>query len=147
MKLYIASHSQIRARELKSLLENRGYVIVARWITCDSKFGHGAQAYTDDERRDLTVMDEEDVRAADALVLIAEEPGHYVPGGKHVETGIAIALGRPVVVVGQRENIFHWHPLVTQVSSFEGVVSTLERFRSAGPVQDERGRATFSTRG
>ena len=71
----------------------------------------GTDAYTDAERSTLARMDEEDVRLADdGLVLIAESEGRCVPGGKHVETGIALALGRSVYVIGRRENIFHWHP-------------------------------------
>jgi len=127
MKLYIASHSQAKALALKEALEAVGHVVVARWIVSDTKFGHGVQAYTDDERRELAVMDEEDVRSADALILLAESEGQFVPGGKHVETGIAIALQRPVFVVGRRENLFHWHPSVTVLPSAEELVRTLGR--------------------
>lgn len=127
MKLYIASHSQPQALALKEVLEALGHVVVARWIVDDTKFGHGVQAYTDNERRELAVMDEKDVRSADALILLAEAEGQFVPGGKHVETGIAIALQRPVFVVGRRENLFHWHPRVTVVPSAEELVRTLGR--------------------
>jgi hypothetical protein len=58
-------------------------------------------------------MDEEDVRrATDGVVLISERKGRYIPGGKHVEVGIALGLGLPVYVLGSRENILYWHPRV-----------------------------------
>src|SRR5256885_1088546 len=112
MNLYIASKHQDKAAALRERLICDGHTITARWITDDKKFCSGVAAYTDDERIALARMDEEDVRrASDGLVLIAEPEGVNVPGGKHVETGIAIALGRRVFVLGRRENIFHWHPL------------------------------------
>jgi hypothetical protein len=94
-------------------LQALGHVVTARWILSDTKFHQGLRVYSDEEKRQLTLIDEADVKAAtDGLVVIAEVEGKLVPGGKHVETGIALALGRPVYVIGRRENIFHWHPLV-----------------------------------
>lgn len=127
MKLYIASHSQNDARLLKADLELRGHVVTSRWITADAKFGHGVEAYSDSERRSLATMDEDDVRASDGLILIAETEGRTVPGGKHVETGMAIALGLPVFVIGRPENLFHWHPRVTLVQSPAELLLALDK--------------------
>ena len=135
MRVFIASHSQIEARELKRLLEGHGYAVVARWIELDAKFGQGLSAYTDEERRDLAIMDDEDVRAADVLVLLAEREGRPVPGGKHVETGMAIALQRAVFVVGRRENLFHWHPAVTLVPTTEVLLNALSRLSASRVVR------------
>ncbi len=127
MKLYIAAHSQETAKRLKDSLEARGHEVVSKWIVADTKFGLGIAAYTDKERHDLALMDEHDVRRADAVVLVAEAEGRTVPGGKHVETGIALALGRRVFVVGRRENLFHWHPLVTVLATFDELIEVLGR--------------------
>lgn len=113
MKLFIASHSQEEALRVKLLVSEHGHEVTSRWITDDTKFGEGLSSYTDEERIQLVLIDEEDVRAANGLVLIAEPEGRFVPGGKHVETGMALALNQPVFVLGRRENIFHWHPKVT----------------------------------
>lgn len=132
MNIYIAAHSQSTAKELKHRLESTGHRVVARWIEYDTKFGQGAIAYTDGERRALAIMDEEDVRRADALVLLAELQGQLVPGGKHVETGIALGIGIPVYVVGRRENIFHWHPRVKILESIDSLLKSLDpRFQCA----------------
>jgi len=113
VKFYIASHSQEGACKLMHAVQSYGHEVTARWILSDKKFCQGLDAYSDEERTKIATMDEEDIFAAtDGLILLAEEPGKLVPGGKHVETGIAIALGRPVFVIGRRENIFHWHPRV-----------------------------------
>ncbi len=114
MKLFIASHSQIAAKKLRDILIEVGHEVTSRWITEDTNFHNGVDAYTDEERTRISVIDEEDVRKAeDGLILIAEQEGRCVPGGKHVETGIALGLGRPIYVIGRKENIFHWHPKVT----------------------------------
>lgn len=128
MKLYIASHSQEMAKSLMERLTAQGHEITSRWITEDTKFHRGTRAYTSAERRALCMMDEEDIRRCDALVLLAEAAGRNVPGGKHVETGIAIALGQPVFVLGRRENIFHWHPCVRVFEDFASLLFHLQRF-------------------
>lgn len=128
MKLFIASHSQKKARLLKGILEGDGHQVLARWITEDSKFASGQGAYTDKERSDLAVMDEADVRSAEGLVVIAEESGRTVPGGKHVETGMALALRKPVFVLGERENIFHWHPMVASCPTQDDLLAKLGEF-------------------
>lgn len=113
---------------LMQSIQSCGHEVTSRWIISDKKFHRGPSAYSDEERTRIALMDEEDVRAAtDGLILLAEEPGRFVPGGKHVETGIALALGRPVFVIGHRENIFHWHPRVTVFDSQESFLRTIGR--------------------
>lgn len=125
MKLYIAASSRTAASNVMKRLQDEGHVVTSRWIESDTPFHVGSRHY-DCNRSEWSVNDEEDVRAAtDGLVSISEPDGTMVPGGKHVETGIAIALGRPVFVVGCRENIFHWHPLVSVVADIESLVSLL----------------------
>ncbi|HOW70460.1 MAG TPA: hypothetical protein PKY77_07660 [Phycisphaerae bacterium] len=132
MKVFIASHSQELASKLRDLILGRGHECTARWIVEDTRFHAGHGAYSDEERARLALMDAEDVAAADVLVLIAEEEGRTVPGGKHVETGMALAAGRPVVVWGRRENVFHWHPLVTVVKSPHEVIALIDRIAQNG---------------
>ena len=127
LRIFIASHSREEALSLATLLEGQGHNITARWIKNDTKFGEGVSAYTDSERRALALMDEEDVTKAECVVLIAEPTGRNVPGGKHVETGIALALGHPVFVLGRRENVFHWHPGVTVLSGSAELLEALAR--------------------
>lgn len=137
MKLYIASHSQEAARNLMAHLELAGHKVVSSWVTLDTKFGRGLAAYTDAERTALAVTDETEVRAAtDGLVLVAEEEGRFVPGGKHVETGIALALRRPVYVLGRRENLFHWHPSVVVVATVDALLDELRRRGSVPHASD-----------
>lgn len=137
MKLYIAAHSQTAAKSLKERIEEMGHVCTARWITTDEKFPQGLSAYSCDEKRELVVVDEHDVReAVDGLVLIAEPPGQLVPGGKHVETGMALAYGYSVFVIGRRENLFHWHPNVKVFEDADAFVHHLRTQASADKGQE-----------
>ena len=64
-------------------------------------------------RANFALDDWEDVGAADLLVNFTEAPRSTASrGGRHVEFGIALALSKPVIAVGYRENIFHWLPRV-----------------------------------
>lgn len=69
-------------------------------------------------------LEEADIRESDVVVAFSEEPVMYsdrpfaARGGRHVEVGMALALGIPVIVVGPAENIFHLLPEVTVVGSW-----------------------------
>jgi hypothetical protein len=144
MRFYVAAHSRNYAALVKNELERRGHECTSRWIADDTKFGTGD--YCDSERQLLAVLDEQDVRdAADGLILLAESRGHLVPGGKHVETGIALALGHPVYVIGDRENIFHWHPRVRVFPEIGAFFSFLEREQATGSAETPSATLQSST--
>lgn len=64
-------------------------------------------------RQSFAVEDVNDVLAVDILVNFTEPPRTTATrGGRHVEFGIGIATGKRLIVVGHRENIFHWLPKV-----------------------------------
>ena len=50
-------------------------------------------------------------------------------GGRHVEFGLAIAWGKPVYLVGERENVFHWLPQVRVFPALDEVVNYLKTIR------------------
>ena len=58
-------------------------------------------------RYDISKMDLEDVQKADALVIISHPRSTPQPGGgRWVEFGYALALGKTCYVVGPYENVF-----------------------------------------
>ena len=121
--LYVAAQDRDYAAEVAVRLAKAGHIITSRWVwtTGDMR----TKMLPIAERRRLAVMDEEDVkRAVDGLVLLSDPRG-LCPGGKHVETGMALALGRSVYVVGQEENLFHWHPLVRVFSGVNELIKEL----------------------
>lgn len=117
MKLYIAGHSQDEARAVAKIMSEAGHTITSRWLEEDfSKTGQ----YTDADKESVANIDVEDVKSCDAMVFIASP--RRVAGGKFVEAGIAIGLGKKVHILGHRENILMWHPLTEVYASAEDFV-------------------------
>lgn len=114
MKVYIAAPFQFKsdARARKQELEAAGIVVTSRWIDEETSVGFG----TPDENRAFALMDLDDVRAADVLVLL-NPPGFEQKGtgGRHVEFGAALAMGMSCVILGLRSNVFHYDELVLAV--------------------------------
>jgi hypothetical protein len=120
--VYIAASSQDAAKRLRHELEQRGHVCTARWIL-DANFGRRAD---EQAKMEAAVMDLEDVSAAkDGLILLSENEGVMVPGGKHVEMGFALAKGYPVYVIGRLENTLQYHPSVTGYATVEAFLASL----------------------
>src|SRR5678815_1657271 len=79
-------------------LESRGHVVTSQWLKA---FEGLSDEYA---RKDL-----DDVAAADMLLFVNYEAWkNSGTGGRHVEFGYAIALGRRIVLIGSRSNIFHY---------------------------------------
>jgi nucleoside 2-deoxyribosyltransferase len=113
MNFYIAAHDQDAANELASeLLSRWGHNTTSRWLS--KPFGPTA-GHSPDECHQIAQDDHDDIAAADALVVIASP--HRVPGGKFVEVGIALGLGKKVYLVGRRENMLMWLPAIKQFDS------------------------------
>lgn len=125
LKVYVAAamEEKLTVRELKTILRECGHVPVCDWADAD----HGSI-------EDLTApgvvkwakLDLEQVRQSDVLVLI---PPHQTKrGGAHTEFGVALALGKKLIVVGERKNVFHHLPEVVSVPTIYHVVAALEQF-------------------
>lgn len=97
-------------------LQQVGYRIACRWLdeTHEIHSGTaGAAADLADEqvnqhaRHDLEDIDKADIVVAftsDVLTIPLPFGGS---GGRHVETGYALAKGKQVVLIGEPENVFH----------------------------------------
>lgn len=121
VKFYIAARRQHFAKQIRSLLIELDHSSTAGWI--DSPH-FGKKPYVDQLRTEEAQQDLLDVERADALIMYADN--HPSRGGRHTEVGIALAHRKPVIVVGDKENVFHWHPLVTVVSDLEELKTLLK---------------------
>lgn len=117
MKLYIAAADQAEARKVATALLCAGHEICADWLQMSFK---RTGEYSVEERLAIARTDVNDVTLADGLVLLASD--NQVAGGKFVEAGIAIGQGKPVFVVGRRENMLLWHHSVRQYDSVEKLI-------------------------
>ena len=111
MKIYIAAPYTEREYAIAVMLacEASGITVTSRWLKSPDEL---ADKFA---REDLA-----DVAAADWLVAL--NPLAYQnkgAGGRHVELGYAIALGKRIALVGERTNIFHYLSDIVRVESFE----------------------------
>lgn len=127
MKIYLASRYS-RFREMQGYrdqLEAIGHIVTSRWIHGDHQIddaGLSLQA-KEAERIRFAQEDRDDLLSADCVISFTEAPrSSNSRGGRHVEYGMALALGRRAIVVGHRENVFHCLP---EVEFYEGWPSAL----------------------
>lgn len=108
MKIYVAAlfgsrpQMELVCDKLKSL----GHEVTARWV-----YG-GEEGLS---RTKIALLDLEDVDDADIVLSFTLPLGTlFNGGGRHVEFGYALAKGKRVVIIGERECVFHHHPRVLQ---------------------------------
>lgn len=97
-----------RAAALARGLTSEGAVVNSRWLqepcTSDSDPIVTVQYRAERAREDL-----QDLTMSDAVVLFNPiESTGVGTGGCHVEVGYALALWKPVVIVGALSNVFHY---------------------------------------
>jgi len=104
--VYIAARGkdQALASLVRDFLSLAGITSTAQWID---------QPLTNESHAEAQ-QDIDDVRRAHVLVLLKPVASHReTTGGHHVETGIALERGMPVLLLGETENVFHQHESVT----------------------------------
>lgn len=107
-RIYLAGPftSRDELRTVRDRLVADGHTVTSGWLAwADEADG------THDRLSGRAMDDLDDVTAADTLIMrtgVPTDSGH----GWHTEFGYAAALGKRLVVVGPRENIFHHLPAV-----------------------------------
>lgn len=116
-------------RKVRDDLVTTGYRVTSRWLDAESSTPATALAHEDDAPARLAAIarqDIEDIQAADVVVVFnPRETCNVGRGGRHVETGYALALGKKVVIVGVRANVFHWMPHVTVVDDWGELMAAI----------------------
>lgn len=113
MKIYLAARFALKdkMREYADVLKEDGFEITSTW-------NYGGE--DDLTMSEIAKLDETDVERADILVCFSEPFGSAnTGGGRHTEVGMALALGKTVIICGPLEQVFHWHPDVINFPSFE----------------------------
>lgn len=145
MYVYLASRYE-RREELcgyRASLEALGHVVTSRWLNGTHQLTNEGKrlgdagvalieapsdATRDALRAEFAQQDLADIRRADIVMSFTDpkEAGKlYARGGRHVEFGYALALPRRQMLVGPRENLFHWCPCVEVYATFEDAVEAL----------------------
>jgi hypothetical protein len=107
MRIYIAAcfAEQEEVRQKANDLIRLGHDCTSGW-RFEKPCGDGSEQEHEEHYRAAALADLEDIRSSDVLCLLAGRVS--ASGGKHVETGYAMACAKRVVVVGPVENVFHW---------------------------------------
>lgn len=135
-QVYIAARFSRRheANALAQSLKALGHSITSRWVKPDTDHvipvGQSKQA-GDDERRRFAIEDCEDVRACSWMISLMQEPRDNSRGGRHIEFGMALALGKRLTIIGPRETVFHHLDQVEQFDSADDFLAAL-RAQEAG---------------
>lgn len=104
-------------------LREAGVTVTSRWLT-----QHGKDSVTVETTGNTELgataprfasEDVEDVAAADTLISFTAGGGGR--GGRHVDFGVGVALGKRLILVGPRENVFHALVEVEQYDTWEEV--------------------------
>lgn len=122
MTIYVACHDQKLAREVADAIGDAGFETTSRWLL--QPFGP-SNAFPEADRWRFAAENFDDVRRADVLVLVAG-PDRY-SGGKFIEAGFAYGLGKPVVILGRRENVRCYGSHMKQVEDVAELVETLKQ--------------------
>lgn len=128
MKLYLGARytRKDEARGLAETLVRNGFEVTATWF-----YEPDSSTVQLDEVEKTTLIayakrDIAEINAADVFVLMSDGPREKHPrGGKHVEFGYALGKGKPVIVFGPVENIFHHLPDVRVVECFGALIQAL----------------------
>lgn len=119
MRIYLAARYSRREELLgyKRALEAGGHEVTSRWLAGAHQWDPVAAGIESPESAIETVPveavrfaldDIEDLQRAGLLIAFTERPRANLAsrGGRHVELGMAIALDKPILIVGPRENVF-----------------------------------------
>ncbi len=136
-RVYLAARNS-RREELRGYarqLEELGWIVTSRWVWGNHVASNEDLSSEVGQRRAANFAFEDwiDLAAAGLAIFFTEPPRSTTSrGGRHVEFGIALALGRAVWVVGPRENVFYCLP--KKVRLFERWEEALEEIKKASEV-------------
>lgn len=101
--VYIAAPFPTRheMRRFRDEIEALGHTVTSTWI--DVEPDEDATSWDHRERAAIQCLEE--VAAADILLIVTDDP-HAGRGGRHVEMGYALALGKRIWRIGPRTHAF-----------------------------------------
>ena len=112
IKVYIAApHEQVYiAQSWTRSLYHQGIMTTSSWTELsDFELSH----FSDSQLHELANACLRDINKCHVLVLLnSKEWGSKGTGGRHVEVGWAMAQSKPVIVYGDRSNLFHYRSTV-----------------------------------
>ena|SRR5690348_4680388 len=134
MKVYLASRFSRKEEMAKKVeeLHDLNIEVTSRWLFENAPGNAKLKDYDDAYLLNTATVDIEDIEKADTFVLFSESPDEaFVRGGRHWETGYAYARNKRIIIVGPKENIFHYFPECTVVDNWKAARKLLAEYRHA----------------
>lgn len=110
MKIYLAARYSRRQEmaDYAQMLTVMGYEVTSRWLLGHH---HDWTGESDPLWKSFALADFEDVDKADAVISFTHPRGTLTTGGgRHSEFGYGYSKGKRMIIIGERENIFHHLP-------------------------------------
>jgi nucleoside 2-deoxyribosyltransferase len=107
--VYLASGFRQRneLRKLAIMLEEKNITTCSSWIWIDKRPDRTDQDWNQFAPK-IAIKNLADLLSADILVLDTNGIAPDNNGGCHFETGFMLAREKPIYIIGQRGNTFHW---------------------------------------
>lgn len=99
-------------RYIRSTMQAAGFNVVADWL--DEPAESDDTAPTDEYREACALLDLKNVNECDVFVCFIGGVG----SGHHTELGLALCGGKRIVLIGKKNNIFHYLPLLDYFTDF-----------------------------
>ena len=128
MKIYLAARysDKVIIAARKRELEAMGYDVVSTWTDEPDSPQVNLSDVADLVLTIYAARDCEEIRSADMMIFFSISPLEATKrGGRHVEFGMALSLGKKMLVCGPKENIFHYLPLIEQFDTWDQVKKRL----------------------
>jgi len=127
-RIYLASayETKLQIKQYARILNACGFTVTSTWHETEEpasgKQGLGADSLNERPElgRPYALQDIADIDAADTLMLFTDGNGR---GGRHWETGYAWANGKLIVIVGDRQHVFHTLPGIDYYEDFSTLVA------------------------
>lgn len=115
-KIYLASRfpRHLEMEGYAHLLKGWGYTITSGWhsLNAETKMRDGDPEVEFNQK--IALDDQIGILNGDLFVSFSEDPANLPPGsargGRHVEFGLALGFDKLIMLVGPRENVFHYLP-------------------------------------
>jgi hypothetical protein len=102
-----------------------GHTITSRWIYGDHEVPPAGIAVDSPEHLAWAAV--EDIRHVEEAACIVSVTGGETRarGGRHAEFGMGVGLGKRLILLGDREHVFHFLPQVEQVGGVDALLAQL----------------------
>ena len=132
LNIYLAGPWAAKARisHIAAQLVGAGHSVPVKWWEHREVPGYLREDLTAEDRAELeeqATLDLVGVAQADVFVLV----NCLGSEGKNVEFGYALASGMPIIVIGERSNLFHYCSMVEMVRDVDEALMALDNIVAA----------------